>query len=131
MLRNADIVAYLQQVVDLGPLVDDRVTNCATVDRRACVDVDRGLHVHAADLRNLDVSLAAHHVAEAVLTDLATGVDDDPIADQGIGQARSGSNRTVASYPHIGADNGVRSDHGAATDLGARPDHGAGFDADP
>src|SRR6478672_7663630 len=116
MPANADIVAYLHQVVDLGPLADDRVTNCATVDRRACADLDLVLHDHAADLRNLEVSLAAHHVAEAVLTDLATGMDDDAIADQGIGQGRSGSNRTVASYPHIGADNGVRSDHGARFD---------------
>src|SRR5262249_43784094 len=123
MPANADIVAYLHQVVDLGPLADYRVTNCAAVDRRACAYLDLVLHDHSTDLRNLEVSLAAHHVAKAVLTDLATGMDDDPIADQGVGQARSGSNRTVTSYPHIGADDGIRSNHGTAADLDARPDH--------
>src|SRR6478752_478205 len=119
MPANADIVAYLHQVVDLGPLADYRVTNCAAVNRRACAYLDIVLNNHAADLRNLEVSVTAHHVTEAVLTDLATGMDDDPIADQSIAQARSGSDRAIASYPHIGADDGVRSDHAAAADFRA------------
>src|SRR4249919_1745011 len=130
MPANADIVAYLHQVVDLGSLADYRVTNCATVNRRAGAYLDIVLNYHATNLRNLEVPLAAHHVAEAVLTDFATGVDDDSIADQGIAQTRSGSDRTVASYPHIGANDGIRSDHSAAADFGAWSDHGTGFDAD-
>src|SRR5262249_15820800 len=102
MPANADIVAYLHQVVDLGPLADYRVTDCAAVNRRAGAYLDIVLNNHAADLRNLEVSLlevslTAHHVTEAVLTDLSTGMDDDPIADQRIAQAGSGSDRAIAS----------------------------------
>src|SRR5262245_56981092 len=131
MPANADIVAYLHQVVDLGPLADYRVTDCAAVNRRAGAYLDIVLNNHAADLGNLEVSLTAHHVTEAVLTDLATGMDDDPIADQGIAQAGSGSDRAIASSPHIGADYGVCADHGAASNFGAWSDYGARFDADP
>src|SRR5215510_6109940 len=130
MPANAHIVAYLHQVVDLGPLADYRVTNCAAVNRRACAYLDVVLNNHAADLRDLEVSLTAHHVTGAVLTDLATGMDDDPIADQSIAQAGSGSDRAIASYPHIGADYGVCADHGAAANFGVWSDYGTRVDAD-
>src|SRR5215831_5420766 len=102
MPANADIVAYLHQVVDLGSLANYRVANCAAVNRCACADLDVILNDHPADLRNLEVSLTAHHVTEAILANLATGMDDDPVADQSIAQACSGSDRASASYPHTG-----------------------------
>ena len=130
MAANADIVAYLHQVVDLSPLADYRVANCAAVYRRAGAYLDVVLNNHSADLRNLDVSLTAHQVTEAILADLATGMDDDPIADQSIAQARSGSDRAIASYPHIGADDSVCSDHAVAANFGVWSDNGARLDAD-
>src|SRR5215475_12671417 len=124
MPANAHIVAYLHQVVDLGSLADYRVANCAAVNRRACAYLDFVLNDHPADLRNLEVSFTAHHVTEAILANLATGMDDDPVADQSIAQARSGSDRAIASYSHIGSNDGVCSDHAAAADFGAWPDNG-------
>ena len=57
-------------------------------------------------------------------------MNDDPVADQSIGDHGAGADRAIAADPHLGTDHGVRADHGAAADLGARPDRRAGFDGD-
>src|SRR4029453_11012013 len=106
MPANADIVAHLNQVVDLCALADDRVTNCTTIDGRAGPDLDVVLNDNAPDLRHLEMAIAAHHESKAVLTDLAAGMNDDPIADQGIGHGRIRADRTVAPNPDAGANDG-------------------------
>ena len=71
MPANADIVADLDQVVDLGAFADHGVADGAAVDRGAGPDLDVILDDDAPDLRDLEVTLAPHHKAEAILTDLA------------------------------------------------------------
>ena len=58
MPPDADIVANLHQVVDLGALADHGVAHGAAVDRGAGADFDVVLDDDAADLRNLAVALA-------------------------------------------------------------------------
>src|SRR5450830_1320895 len=102
MPADADIVAYLDKVVDLGAFTDHGVANGAAVDGSAGADLDIVLDDDAPDLRHLEVALSPHHEAEAVLTDLAAGVDDDTIADQRGGDRRPGADRTIAPDPHLG-----------------------------
>ena len=72
----------LNQVVDLGSLADDRVADGAAIDRGLSPDLDVVLDDDAADLRDLGVAARPQHVAEPILPDAATRVDDDAIADQ-------------------------------------------------
>ena len=82
MPANADIVAYLDQVVDLGAFADDGVADGTTIDRGAGPYFDVVLNNDASNLRDLEVSFSPHHESEAVLTDLAARMDDDPVTDQ-------------------------------------------------
>src|SRR5664279_4941971 len=82
---DADIVAYLHQVVDLGALADHGVANGAAVDGGTGADFDIVLNDDAPDLRHLEVALSSHHEAEAVLTDLAARMNDDAIPEQRVG----------------------------------------------
>src|SRR3972149_9329641 len=130
MPADADIVAYLDQVVDLGALADHGVANGAAVDGGAGADLDVVLDDDAPDLRHLEVAIAPHHETEAVLPDLAARMDDNAVADQRGGERRPGANRTVAPDPHLGPDHGIGSDHGSGADLGAGTHHRAGLDGD-
>src|SRR5436190_20993825 len=76
------VVADLHEVIDLGPLADHGVAAAAAVDRGVDADLDVVLHDDAAELRHLDVAVRARLIAEAVVSDVAAGVDDDGVADQ-------------------------------------------------
>src|SRR3990172_696364 len=130
MPANADIVAHLDQVVDLGALADYGVANGAAVDGGAGADLDVVLDDDASDLRHLEMALGSHYEAEAILPDLAARMNDDAVADQRGGDRRPGADRAIAPDPHPGPNHGSGSDHAAGADLGARPDHRARLDGD-
>ena len=130
MPANADIVADLDQIVDLGALADHGIADGATVDRGAGADLDVVLDDDAPELRHLEVAAQTQHEAEAVLTDLAARMNDDPVADQGVCDNGSRPDRTIATDAHFGADDRRCPDNGAGADFDPRPDHRAGFDRD-
>ncbi len=130
MPADADIVAYLHQVVDLGALADHGIAYRTAVDGGTCADFHIVLDDDAPDLRDLEIAFAVHHEAEAILPNLAAGMNDDPIADQGIADRSAGADRAIASDPDFGADHAVGTYHGTGADLGARPDDRAGFQRD-
>src|SRR5208283_6159036 len=130
MPANRDIVAYLHKVVDLGALADHGVANGAAVDRGAGADLDVVLDDDAAELRHLVVAPLGHHEVKPVLTYLAAGMNDDPVADQRVGDGRSRADRAIAPDTHFGSDHRRRADDAAGADFGARPDHRAGLDGD-
>src|SRR6185437_3195203 len=128
MAPDRHIVANLHEIVDLAALADHRVPQRSAVDRGSRANLDLVLDDDAADLRHLHVGGAAHHVAEAILPDLATGMDHDMVADEGVGDRRAGTDGAVAAAAHLGADHRIGADERAAADLCVRPDDGAGFD---
>src|SRR5262249_52278866 len=67
----------------------------------------------------LEVSLTAHHKSEAILTDLAAGMNNDPITDQGISYSRTCADRAVASNSDVRANGGGCSSHAAAAGFNA------------
>ena len=77
-----------------------------------------------------EIAFAVHHEAEAILADPAAGMNDDPIADQGIADRRARADRAVAPDAHLGADHAVCAYHGTGADLGAWPDDRAGLQHD-
>ena len=82
MAADDDIMADLNQIVDLGAFADNGVAIGAAIDGGAGADLDIVLQNHAADLRHFEMSARAHGEAEAILADVHAGVDNDPIADQ-------------------------------------------------
>ena len=81
MTANTDIVAYLDQVVDLCALANDGIANSTAIDRCASPDLDIVLNDNAANLRDLEVTAPPHHESKTVLTDLAARMNDDIVAD--------------------------------------------------
>src|SRR5262245_1213503 len=130
MSADAYIVAYLNQVVDLGALANDRVADRAAIHRRAGPDLNVILDNNTADLRHFKMPLAAHHKAEAILPDIASRMDNDPIANKCIADGRIGADRTITSDPDSGADHGICSNDGSCADFDPRADHRTGFYGD-
>src|SRR6476661_4538086 len=130
MPANADIVTYLDQVVDLGAFANHGVADCTTIDRGAGPYLDIVLNDNAPDLRYLDVTTSPHHKSEAVLTNRAAGMNDDPITDQRIGNGRVCADGTVAPYSHLCADHGVCSDRAATSDFDMRANDRPGLNVD-
>ena len=92
-------------------------------------DFDVVLNNHAADLRHLEMSVAAHHKAEPVLPDIASRMDNDPIANQSVADHRIGADRTIAADPHARADHRICSNDRSAADFNLRTDHRTRLDA--
>src|SRR6202171_4983322 len=101
---DGGVVSDLHQIVDLGALADDGISGRAAVDGRIGADLHVVLDDDAAGLRNLLMSPRARQIAEAVLPDTDTRMDDDAIADQGMLDRRAGADGAVA------ADGGGRAD---------------------
>ena len=121
----------LDEIVDLRPLADDGIAVAAAVDGRVGADLDIVLDDHPPDLRHLQVPLGAGHEAETILSDANAGMDDDPVADQRMGDRDTGGEidasrpiRTPGPITVAGADHGPRPISAPA------PDHGAGLDRD-
>src|SRR6266516_1828763 len=128
MATDHDIVADLNQIVDFGALADDRVAIGAAVDRGPRPDLDVVLQDDAADLRHFEMAAGTRHITEPVLSDAASRMNDDPIADQRMHERGSRADRAVAADAHGGPDDGARLEHGSRPDLGAWPDDGRGID---
>src|SRR5215470_10058491 len=95
MAADHHIVAHLDQVVDLGSLAYDCIPDGAAVDRGAGADLDIVLDDDPPDLRHLEMARRAHDVAEAILSDPAARVNDDPVADQRMQHRGAGADRAV------------------------------------
>src|SRR5262249_50179468 len=98
---------------------DHGVADCATIDSGAGPYLNIVLNDNAPDLWYLEVFLTARHKSEAILTDLAARMNNDPITDQGISYRRTCADRAVASNSDVRANGGVCSYHAAAADLNA------------
>src|SRR5690242_20467427 len=128
MPANADIVAYLDQVVDLGAFPDHGVAKSTTIDRGAGSDLDLVLNDNTPDLRDLDVAASSHDEPKAVLADLAPRMNNDPIANQRIADCRAGADRTISSYSHVGPDNSIGPDDRPTADFNTGAENGSRLD---
>src|SRR5690348_1677662 len=129
MAANAHIVAYLNEVVDLGSFANDRILNRPSVDRSPCSDLDVILNNHPAHLGHFQVSLATHHEAETILADITTGMHNDAVAKKRIADCGVGADRAVPANSYLLADHRVGADDGAAADFSFGSDHCAWFNS--
>lgn len=74
------------------------------------------------------MSVAAHHKAEPILPDIASRMDNDPIANESVTDHRIGADRTITADPHPAADHGICSNGSSAADFNLGTDHRTGLD---
>ena len=91
MAADHHVVGDLDQVVDLGALADHRVAARAPVHGGVGADLHVVLDDHAPDLRHLQMALRTHGEAEPVLPDAHARMEDDPVADEGVGHGHVGA----------------------------------------
>ncbi len=125
---NGDVVADLDQVVDLAAFADDGIVKRTAVDGAARADLDPVLDDDPSGLRYLQVPLRAHHVAEPVLANAAAGMDDDVIANQRTKHRRICPDIAVPADPDPRPDHGAGPDHRSRPDFNVRSDHGQRVD---
>src|SRR5215467_5469812 len=121
---DRDVVADLDEIVDLGSLPDHSVADRPTVDCGIGADLDVVLDDYAPDLGNLVGPARPAHKTEAILSDRATRVNDHTVADQRMHDRGARPDRAIAADANIRTNNGARADHRAAANLRPRPDHG-------
>src|SRR5262245_64966022 len=127
MPPNHDVVPDLHQIINFRAFADNRVVEGPAIDAAVGADLHVVLDDHAPDLRHLEMAAGAHGEAEPILADPHAGMQDHPIADERMGEARPRPHVAVTSDAYPIADDRARRDRGAAADLGLPADDGAGL----
>ena len=128
---DLDIVADLDQVIELGSAADDCGAEGRAVDCGQSADIDVVLDHDAADLGHPPWGpLVVDEEAKPGAADNRTWTEPDPVAEQAAVQDHgSGAEAAVV------AEGGTLGDHRSWAELAAGPDHGVGADpaegADP
>src|SRR3990172_8390764 len=125
MAPNDDVVPDLDQIINFRPLADDRILKSPAIDRRIGADLDVVLDYDAADLGHLEMPPWPHGVAEPVLANSYSRVQDDAIADDGMDD---GNERADIRAP---PDRDPVSDDGAGSDARTAPNPRFGTDDGP
>jgi hypothetical protein len=79
---DPDVVCDLNQVVYPCARADDRVFQCAAIDRGVGADLDVVFDPHATKLRDGPEAFGCHREAKTVLANPGAGIDIHPVADQ-------------------------------------------------
>src|SRR6185503_9959723 len=128
MPAHHDVVPDLHEIINFRAFADHGVLERAAVDAAVGADLHVVLDDDAADLRHLDVTLGAHGEAETVLPHPHAGVENDPVAHEGMDDGGAGAHIRAAADRDPVADERACSNGGAAPDLRFPPDHRAGLD---
>ena len=120
MPADDDVVPDLHQIINFRAFADDRILKGPAVDGLVGADFHVVLDDDPADLRHLEVAPAAHGEAETVLADPHARMDDDPVADQGVGDCCQRADVAVAADGDAVADHGAGGDACAASDAAPR-----------
>src|SRR5689334_23209883 len=104
MPANDYVVPDLHEIINFRPFPDDRILKGASIHAAVGANLHVVLDDHAADLRHLEVALAAHGEAKAVLADPHAGMQDHPVADQGMRHRGAGADVAAPADGHAVAD---------------------------
>ena len=85
MTADDAIMANLAKIIDLGSFTDHSVAHSTAVNLGPGANFNIIVNDHAANLRHFNVPIGARHIAEAVLANVAAGMDNDAVADMRIG----------------------------------------------
>src|SRR6185437_10420835 len=122
---DGHIVTDLDLVVDFRTLADDSVAQAAPIDGGPGPDLHVVLDQDPPGLRDLHMPLGAEeYEAIAVLTDVATGMNQHVVADQRALDRAASPDIAVPADLDAGANHRTRADHRAGPDLDIGADQG-------
>src|SRR5882724_13628188 len=121
MAADDAVVSDLAEIIDLGSFADHGIAHSATVDPGAGTNLDGVMNDNAADLRDFDMAFGGGDIPEAILADMAAGMDHHIVAEMRMGERAAGANGAIASDPDMLADHRVRADQCAGSDRNPRP----------
>ncbi len=127
MPNDLNIMADLHEIIDLGPLTDNRIAVGATINRRIGTNIHIILQDHTTNLRHLEMPLRPHGESKSVLSDSGAGMDDDAIADQRMNNRGMRPHRTITPDPHARPDHRIGGNDGSTADFRARANDHAGI----
>ena len=80
MLADDDIVADLDQVIDLGPCADPGAAKTRPIYRSACANFNVGIDLHDACLADLAMATFVKLVTKSIGADHDSGVEDGAVS---------------------------------------------------
>src|SRR5215831_20030867 len=116
---NRDIVANLDEIVDLGPFANHGVLDGSAIDGAVGADFHVVLDDDPTDLRDLAGTIRARDKPESVLSDRTTRMHDHAIANQSMGYRSIGTDCTIAADANAGPDDSARTNERAGAYFGA------------
>ena len=84
MFADLTVVANHDEVINLRAGADASWPERAAVDGGTSPDLDIVLYLHPAELRHFHVPTLLNAIPEPVSPNHGVGVDDDPVADDGV-----------------------------------------------
>ena len=133
MGANRHVMGNLDQIVDFGALLDDRLAECGSVDRNIRPKLDIILDCDSAELGNFIMLVLVLRIAEPIASDYRTAVNDHPRSDRtafpdddvGI-QQRIVSDRRIVANKHTGVERHSRANRHPVSQGDSRPDRDIG-----
>src|ERR1700736_6631150 len=127
MSPNRDVCYDAHDIADPRFLPDDRVAHGAAIDRRIGADLDAVLNYDPANPRSPGKSVRGQGNAgmaeiDSWLTDPHPRMQDNPVAEQRMGNRHLRPNQAIAADADIRTDDAVRANDRAGTDFRAGPD---------
>src|SRR5262245_46609925 len=104
MPPDHDVVPYLHEIINFRALADHCILKCTAIDGRIGANLNVVLNDDAADLGHLEVTLRSHGEAEPVLPNAGPGMDDDPVADEGMREGRLRADEAIPANSATIAD---------------------------
>ena len=129
MGSDRHVMGDLDQIVDLGALLDDCLAECGSIDRDIRPELDVILDRDSAELGNFVMPSLVLHIAESVASDHRAAVNDHPRSDRtafpdddiGI-QQRIVSDRRIVADKHTGIECHSRANRDPVSQCDSRPD---------
>ena len=106
-----NVVGNLYEVVDFRAFADHGVTTAAPVNSCASADLNIVVNNYAAELRYFRSPASARDIAESILPNSATGMDDHVVADDGMNDRGTMPNGAIAANANVRSDNSGRPDY--------------------
>src|SRR3954451_4185935 len=126
-LADLHVMAYLDQIVELGTASDDRIVNAPAVDTGIGANLHILLQHAAAEVRYAIVPGAVGQVSKSDPTNDRSGLEHPPMTEPGPGIADdAGTKHSIIAHHYAVAEGDMLRQSGAGSNLNISPDHNVG-----
>src|SRR5664279_4154544 len=127
MATYSDIFRDPREIANPRFFPDDGIAPCAAIHRRVGADLDAVLNNDPANPRRYDGSPGVAEI-NTILADAGAGMQNNPIADQRMGQSDLRPDQAIPADADAGTDHAVRANDRTRPDFRARANDHAGVD---